>query len=143
MLADASGAITGDRNANTAINRRDVAGLRRERWTATAIARACDRNVAQSSHPNNIHQQDIWTLEGRRSGALLRRSRPRCFSTRSARRAKTVVVVVVASVQDSAQRGASLVLVAGRNARRDSDGNYSSSGYLLRATGKNPREETH
>jgi len=59
-----SGAITGDRNANSATKGRDVTRLRRERHAVP-----CDREKrhTQSPDPNNIHQQDIWC--SRRSGA--------------------------------------------------------------------------
>lgn len=59
-----SGAITGDRNANSATKGRDVMRLRRERHAAP---RDREKWHIQSPDPNNIHQQDIWCSRG--SGA--------------------------------------------------------------------------
>lgn len=104
-----SGAITDDRNANSA-TKSDVTRLRRERHT---VPRAIERNAAQSPDPNNIHQQDIWSSRG--SGASV--ASPRIFRD---------VCELAVSLRGS-------VIVSARMRRRalgekrNSDGNYSSS----------------
>ncbi|EFN63929.1 hypothetical protein EAG_03025 [Camponotus floridanus] len=117
-----SGAITDDRNANSA-TKSDVTRLRRERHT---VPRAIERNAAQSPDPNNIHQQDIWSSRG--SGASV--ASPRIFRD---------VCELVVSLRGS-------VIVSARMRRRalgekrNSDGNYSSSEVFV-ASGwqKSPR----
>lgn len=124
-----SGAITDDRNANSA-TKSDVTRLRRERHT---VPRAIERNAAQSPDPNNIHQQDIWSSRGSGAGAfvasprigLLRRLRARSLFC-----AEASSCLLGSGAGLSGKSGTATEITRLRR-------------YLLRATGKNPREETH
>lgn len=76
------GAITGDRNANSATKGRDVMRLRRERHAAP---RDREKRRTQSPDPNNIHQQDIWCSRGSGASVSLGSVFRECLRARSVR----------------------------------------------------------